>query len=180
VTVVTTRAQRALEDLDIPEGFSAELVNGEIILSPSGKPLHWFIQLGLLQQFMPLGWTVATDQTITHPQHGDEPRPDFIALPGVEVDPEGSFPGDQVAMVAEVLSRSNKGTDLVDKVGVYARFGIPLYLIIDPFKGECLLHLHPQGENYTEIRCTDFGRPVELPDPVNLRLDTSSFRTYRT
>jgi Uma2 family endonuclease len=31
---------------------------------------------------------------------------------------------------------------------IYARFGIPLYLIIDPLKGECLLYLHPRGENY--------------------------------
>ncbi len=180
MTVMTTRAQRALEDLDVPEGYTAELINGEIILSPSGKPLHWFIQLNLIKQFMPFGWDVATDQTITHPEHGDEPRPDFIALPeDVEVDLDGSFPGERVQIVVEVLSKSNKGTDLVDKVGVYARFGIPLYLIVDPFAGTCLLHVNPRGEGYAERYTTAFGEPVELPKPISLTLDTSGFRTYQ-
>jgi Uma2 family endonuclease len=179
VTVMTTRAQRALEDLEVPEGFRAELINGEIILSPSSKPLHWRIQRSLIHQFAPLGWEAATDQTIVHPDHGDQPQPDFIALSELEIDPEDFYPADQVLFVAEVLSKSNKGTDLVDKVEVYARFGIPMYLIIDPFKGECLLHTGPHGETYGARRITVFGEAIELPQPIGMTLDTGGFRTYK-
>lgn len=178
--VVDGRAHSALDALDVPEGYRAELINGEIILSPPGKPLHWMIQLELIRQFTPhRQWEVTADQTVTHPNYSDEPRPDFSALPAdCEVDPEGSFPGDQLALVAEVLSRHNKGTDLVDKVEVYARFGIGLYLIIDPFKGWCTLHREPRHEGYAVPSATEFGEPVELPEPFGFGIDTTRFGRY--
>jgi len=77
------------------------------------------------------------------------------------------------------LSKSNKGTDVVDKVEVYARFGIPMYLIVDPFKGECLLYTRPYGETYETRRTTVFGEAIELPEPIGMILDTGSFRTYK-
>jgi len=163
----------------VPEGFRAELINGEIILSPSSKSLHWFIQLSLFDQFRPLGWTVAADQTIVHPEYGDEPRPDFLLLGDVEIDPDEHLPGDHVKFVVEVLSKSNKGTDLLDKVEIYAKFGIPQYLIIDPFKGECLLYLHPRHGAYSEKRVTHFGEPVDLPEPIGFTLSTTGFGTYK-
>lgn len=174
------RAQRAFESLDVPEGYRAELINGEIILSPSGKPLHWDIQLELIMQFAAHSqWRVAAEQTVTHPMYGDEPRPDFFVLPSTtEVDPEGSFPGDEIRFVAEVLSKSNKGTDLVDKVEVYARFGIGLYLIIDPFKGWCTLHSEPREEGYAASSGSSFGDPVVLPEPFGFSLDTRKFGRY--
>lgn len=176
---MTTRAQRALESLDVPEGFRAELINGEIILSPSGKPLHWDIQLNLIGQFRPLGWYVAADQTLLHPEYEDEPRPDLIAVSGsVEIDLEDAYYAEQVSLAVEVLSKWNRGTDLVDKVEVYARFGIPLYLIIDPFKGACILYRSPQGRGYAEKGITEFGEPIDLPEPMELRLATTEFRTY--
>jgi Uma2 family endonuclease len=176
---MTTRAQQALEDLDVPEGYRAELINEEIVLSPSSKPLHWNIQRSLIEQFQPHGGNWATDQTIVHPVHGDMPQPDFLAMPAIEIDPEEFLPGDQVQIVVEVLSRSNKGNDLVDKVGVYARFGIPIYLIIDPFEGQCVLYLHPDGGIYAEKRISSFGLPIELPEPVGFTLETSTFGMYK-
>ncbi|MFD5318090.1 Uma2 family endonuclease [Streptomyces sp. NPDC127098] len=154
-----------------------ELINGQIISSPSRKPLHWDIQLDLIMQFSAHGqWRVAAEQTVTHPSHGDEPRPDFFALPTTaKVDPEGSFPGDEIRFVAEVLSRNNKGSDLVDKVEVYARFGIDLYLIIDPFKGWCTLHSDPREEGYATSTESPFGDRVALPEPVGFSLDTRRF-----
>jgi Uma2 family endonuclease len=124
-------------------------------------------------------WRVAAEQTVTHPMHGDEPRPDFMALPAsAEVDPEGTFPGEKIGFVAEVLSKNNKGTDLVDKVEVYARFDIGLYLIIDPFKGWCTLHREPRGEGYAVASATEFGQPVELPEPFGFAIDTTRFGRY--
>jgi Uma2 family endonuclease len=168
---------------DLPEDYRAERINGVISLFPrSAPPLHWDIQLDLITQLsVHREWSVAAGQTVAHPFCGDEPRPDFIALPAsAEVDPEGSFPGDKVRFVAEVLSKSNKGTDLVDKVELYARFGIGLYLIIDPFKGWCTLHREPHEEGYAASSSTAFGEPVELPEPFGFAIDTSRFGRYST
>lgn len=180
MTIMATHPRRALEDLEVPEGFRPELINGELILSPSPKPLHWWIQLSLYDQFRPLGWTITLGQTVVHPEHDDqEPRPDLALLPAeAEIDPEGVFPAEEIQLAVEVLSRWNRGTDLVDKVEVYAGFDIPLYLIIDPFKGECLLHQHPSGAAYATKQVFKFGDPVPLPDPVGVTLDTSSFKRY--
>jgi Uma2 family endonuclease len=174
-----TGAQPALEDLDVPDGCPAELINEKMVLSPPSKLRHWNIQRSLVEQFLPHGGNWATDQTIVHPVHGDMPQPDFLAMPAIEIDPEEFLPGDQVQIAVEVLSKSTKGNDLVDKVGVYARFGIPIYLIIDPFKGQCVLCLHPEGEGYAEKRISSFGLPICLPEPVGFTLQTSSFGTYK-
>lgn len=87
---------------------------------------------------------------------------------------EDAFYADQVSLAIEVLSKWNKGTDLVDKVEVYARFGIPLYLIIDPFNGQCILHKGPNGQGYADTLITKFGDPVVLPKPMDLTLATST------
>jgi Uma2 family endonuclease len=77
------------------------------------------------------------------------------------------------------MSGKRKGTDLVDKIEVYARFGIPMYLIVDPFKGECLLHTGPHGEAYETRRVTVFEEVIELPEPIGMVLETGGFRTYK-
>ena len=178
MTVMATPSHRTLDEIEVPEGFRAELINGEIILSPSSKSLHWLIQLSLFQQFIPLGWTVVAEQTIVHPKHSDEPRPDFLVLSDDEIDPEAHIPGDKGLLVVEVLS-ANRGLDLVDKVGIYAAFGILNYLIIDPFNGECTLYREPHGREYFSKSVTPFGEPVELPAPLSVAVDTSGFRTYK-
>jgi Uma2 family endonuclease len=180
MTVVDERAHRILDHMEVPEGYNVELINGEIILSPSGKPLHWEIQLELIQQFgIHREWRIGAEQTVIHPNFADEPRPDFFAMPAsVPVEPDGVFPADRIEFIVEVLSRNNRGTDLVDKVEVYARFGIGLYLIIDPFKGQCVSHRSPKAEGYAESSMTDFGGPVELPEPFGFAIDTSRFGRY--
>lgn len=173
--------QRAFEGLIVPEGFRAELIDGEIVLSPSGSRLHWRLMRAMAKQFTPLEhWECVTEQTIRHPRFLDLPEPDLIVLPySDEPDEDGDYhPADQVVFAAEVLSKNNAHNDEVKKAGLYARFGVPLYLIVDPFKGRCVLHLFPQGEVYTDQRLTAFGEPIELPSPLGFSLDTTVFRTY--
>ncbi|WP_035798156.1 Uma2 family endonuclease [Kitasatospora mediocidica] len=182
MSVMDERAHRFLDSIEIPEGYRVELLNGEIILSPSGKPLHWKIQLSLIQQFsLHSQWQIAAEQTVRHPGYSDEPQPDFFAMPAeASVDLEGTYRADHVSLVAEVLSRSTKATDLMTKVEVYARFGIPLYLIVDPFKRRCTLHSVPASEGYTDTVHVDFGHPIPLPEPFGFAIDTSAFPAYRS
>ncbi len=182
MSVIDERAHRFLDSVEIPEGYKVELLNGEIILTPSGKPLHWEIQSQLLRQIWSRGgWEAAAQQTVRHPGFGDEPKPDvFVLASTVKVDPEGVYPAEHIELVVEVLSKSTKGTDLVSKVEIYGRFGIPLYLIIDPFKRVCTLHILPEPTGYEDSVGFEFGKPVPLPKPFGFALDTSTFPAYRS
>ncbi|MGF1431097.1 Uma2 family endonuclease [Kitasatospora sp. LaBMicrA B282] len=176
------RARRILDRLELPEGFQSELINGAVIVSPPGKPLRWMIQSELLHQFLQQpSWHVAAGQTICHPDFSDEPQPDFFALPvDAPLDLEGRYPAEHLTLVTEVLSRSTKGIDLVDKVQLYARFGIPFYLIVDPFQKKCTLHCFVENGRYTDAVSFDFGRTIPLPEPFHFSLDSSGFPAYRS
>jgi len=114
------------------------------------------------------------------------PEPGLALLPYTDdpTDDETYHPADQVVFVTEIISRNNPHDDEVRKTDVYARFGIPLCLTADPFKGRCVLRLAPRSEDgamgptYTEHRVFPFEEPIELPDPLNVTLDTGGFRTY--
>lgn len=180
MSVIDERAHRFLDSVEIPEGYRVELLNGEIILTPSGKPLHWQIQSMLLKQFWARdGWDAIAEQTIRHPRFSDEPQPDVAVLAEtIKVDPEGTYSAENIDLVVEVLSRSTKATDLVTKVDVYGRFGIPLYLIIDPFKQMSTLHCFPEPQGYGDAVSLDFGRRVHLPEPFGFGIDTGAFPAY--
>jgi len=191
VTIMASRdlpdVQQAFQELIVPEGFRAELIDGEIILSPAGRRLHWRLISRITAQLALLtGWECITEQTIQHPRFTDLPEPDLAVLPYTdEPDDDSAYhPADEVVFVVEVISRNNPHNDEVRKTDVYARFGIPFSLTVDPFKGRCVLRLAPQGADetmgptYTEHRVFPFGEPIELPPPLNLTLDTSAFRTY--
>jgi len=185
VTIMASRdlpdVQRAFAELIVPEGFRAELIDGEIVLSPSGRRLHWRLMRAITHQIAPqTEWECVTEQTIKHPGFLDLPEPDLIVLPYSDEPAEDDeyHPADQVVFAVEVLSRSNSHNDEVRKADLYARFGIPLYLIVDPFKGRCVLRLSPRGAIYTEQRITTFGEPIDLPAPLGITLDTAAFRTY--
>ncbi|MEO3787640.1 Uma2 family endonuclease [Actinocorallia sp. B10E7] len=179
-------AQQAFGELIVPEGFRAELIDGEIILSPSGRRLHWRLISRIAAQLTSLtDWECITEQTIQHPRFTDLPEPDLAVLPYTDEPSDDTYhPADEVVFVVEVVSRRDPHNDGVRKTDVYARFGIPLHLTVDPFKGRCVLRLVPQsgdervGPTYTEHRVFPFGEPIDLPPPLNITLDTSTFRTY--
>ncbi|MCD0448996.1 Uma2 family endonuclease [Actinocorallia sp. API 0066] len=177
----TSDLVRFFEELDVPEGLQAELIDGEIIVAPSGTPLHWLLIWALIKQFDGDDrWQCVAEQTLAHPRHQDRPEPDFLLYPAPI--PRSAYQAplsaEQVPFVAEILSRRNADNDVIKKPRLYARFGIPLYLVVDPFTGKCTLHLSPGGSGYREQRTTAFGDPIDLPDPVALTLDTTAFDTY--
>ncbi|ROO84382.1 Uma2 family endonuclease [Actinocorallia herbida] len=174
--------RETIDELDVPEGYKAELINGEIILSPSPPRLHYLLIRAIEAQLRAHndGWQCPTEQTIEHPRFADLPQPDLTLLPFSD-DPAQDdtwWPADRALLVVEVLSRSNSANDTFAKPQLYARFGIPLYLIVDPFGGQCTLYTKPVSGLYEDKSAIPFGAPVPLPDPVGCTLDTSSFRTF--
>ena len=44
----------------------------------------------------------------------------------------------------------------------YARFGVPIYLIIDPFLGQCTLLTRPKGDSYASRDEYTYGETITL------------------
>lgn len=170
--------------LDTPEGFRAELIDGEIVVTPpplgdhedciaeislqivrdAPRRFHWSGQKGLIVP-------------------GDDGRrenrviPDMVIAPAelrlfrgtaqwMRVDPDG------IAMVVEVTS-SRPGPDREGKRLGYARAGIPFYLLVDRDEEAVTLFSGTDGKDYRHTDQVLFGKTLPLPEPFEIELDTS-------
>ncbi|RZU25185.1 Uma2 family endonuclease [Streptomyces sp. BK239] len=170
--------------LDTPEGFRAELVEGEIVVTPPPDGDHEdYIGLIVSQ--------VIKRSTIDMQFSGNKGLKLGKAdgCPQDHVIPDGTFapqalrlyrgadpwmPSQGVAMVLEVTSTRPRA-DREVKRRCYARAGIPLFLLVDRETSEVTLLSDPKQDDYRQ-RCTlPFGKPLALPEPFAFDLDTSDF-----
>lgn len=121
------------------EGYKAELVNGEVKMSPAGLRHE---QIGanlitLLRTFLkqnPLGRVYGSSAGYTLPS-GDVRSPDvsFVLtarLPGGKSPVDyADFPPD---LAVEILSPHDRVRDLNDKLAEYFDFGVKLVWVVDP------------------------------------------------
>ncbi|OIJ97093.1 Uma2 family endonuclease [Streptomyces colonosanans] len=182
-----TAAEGLLETflgLDTPEGFRAELIEGEIVVTPPPDGDHEdYIGLIVSQVIR----RARTDMQFSGNkglklQSGG-------ACPRDHVIPDGTFaprelrlyrgadswmPCDGVAMVLEVTSTKPR-TDREAKRRCYARGGIPLYLLIDREASSITLFSDPEDDDYRQHCTLPFGKPLALPEPFAFELDTADF-----
>jgi Uma2 family endonuclease len=123
------------------DGYKYELVDGEIIASPTGM-YHSEVSVRvayLLQRFLedaPIGKVYTSDVGIRLPG-GNVRSPDacFVRL---EKLPGGRSPktyGELIPdLVVEVLSPSDRARQVADKIGEYLQWGVPLVWLVDPEK----------------------------------------------
>jgi len=145
------------------EGRGYELIDGELVEKHGGLR-HGRAQIRLGQRLEPYdrasgggerpgGWTFAAEQLVRFAS-GRTLRPDVTGWRRERL-PE--LPADEDAVVlvrpdwiAEIVSRSNAGNDLVKKRRIYYQHGVPHYWIIDP-RDEILTVLRWTPEGYTEV-----------------------------
>ncbi|MFB7473742.1 Uma2 family endonuclease [Kitasatospora sp. NPDC056184] len=170
--------------LHSPEGFRAELIEGEIIVAPPPDGDHEDHINHLIKQVVRRS---ATDMSVSGGKGlrlvsgGLCPRnhviPDATFAPEVlrlfRGAPSWMEP-DGVALVAEVTS-SKPDQDRIAKRHCYARAAIPLYLLIDREKSQVSLFSQPKRDEYTEVHIAAFGESLALPAPFDFELDTKPF-----
>ena len=79
----------------------------------------------------------------------------------------------------EVVSKGNPATDIQVKPGEYARWGIPIYLLIDPRQGTMVLYSDPVEGAYQGRHWMRFGDTVMLPEPLKgLEIETADLPCY--
>ncbi|GAA0694792.1 Uma2 family endonuclease [Streptomyces thermocarboxydus] len=170
--------------LDTPEGFRAELIEGEIVVTPPPDGDH--------EDYIGLIVTQVIRQSRTDMQFSGNKGLKLKssgACPKNHVIPDGTFaptelrlyrgadswmPCDGVAMVVEVTSTTPQA-DRETKRRCYARGGIPLYLLVDRETSSITLFGDPEGDEYREHRTRPLGKPLTLPEPFAFDLDTADF-----
>ncbi|MFI0447986.1 Uma2 family endonuclease [Actinomadura sp. 6N118] len=173
--------------LDTPEGYRAEFIEGEIVVSPPPIGDHEMI-------FSRITWQVMRESRMDMDVSGNKGLelargsrctknhliPDAVFAPkdlDLFAGAESWMPSDGVAMVVEVTSGKPE-KDRGVKRHCYAKAGIPLYLLVDRADRVVALFSEPDrdAEDYREdIRLT-FGKAIDLPEPFGFTLETNEFQ----
>lgn len=106
--------------------------------------------------------------------------PDLVVLPAkAEEDDRWLNAPDVVDLVLEVTSPGNAATDVRVKPRVYARMGVPIYLLIDPRHGSAICHSDPRDGEYQGVHQYAYGAAIALPDPLGgVRIETDALPRY--
>ncbi|WP_079027342.1 Uma2 family endonuclease [Streptomyces rimosus] len=167
-----------LERMPVPEGYKAEIVEGNIFMSPQ-RANHWHIILDLVMQLNARypKERIMSDVRFDFPGELNGFASDVIALrEGAETDDEERRRYQDIEFVAEVISRRTAHNGYGPKKDTYALAGVPVYLIVDPYLGQCHLYTAPEDGTYRVGPAIKFGDPVDLTDTVvGLTLETADF-----
>lgn len=132
------------ELLALPTDVRAEVLGGEIVVSPGPPPRHSKVQ-GSARRFLggpfddddgrggPGGWWIFVEVDVALTPH-DIVRPDLVGWRRERLPRPGPVRPIQVVpdWVCEVLSPSTAARDRVMKRRLYAQAGVPHYWLIDP------------------------------------------------
>lgn len=157
-------------------GYKTEIVEGNIVMSPV-RPFHGRTIRRLENAFedqLPEEWTTVTDVAFAFTE-GDELCPDVAVIPTTEYERNlSAYPADLIEVAVEVVSPSSVRNDYGYKDLLYARTGIPIYLIFDPSKSQCVTLWRPGPEGYLGRDTLPYGKTVTIDTPVGpLVVDTS-------
>jgi Uma2 family endonuclease len=169
---------------DTPEGYRAELIDGEIVVSPPPDRNHGHTIWRILQQISrtsSVEMDYAPEVGLIVPSCGIPGEGRFVpdaafapaALNVFQSGPSWT-PPDGIELVLEVTS-SRPDLDRNEKRYAYADARIPLYLLVDRTLRIVTLFGEPESGGYSAISAAPFGRKLYLPEPFDFELDTAPF-----
>lgn len=158
------------------DGKRREIIGGDLLVNPAPRrdhqelvgSLHW-----ILQRFL---HSTEWGRVYTHPVDvylgpNDVVQPDLIAIRHSRLDiyrPEGVV-AEAPDLVVEILSPSTRRIDLVRKMALYARSGVPEYWVVDPEQRTLTVNVLT-GENYVSVKPASDGTIASRTVP-ELRVD---------
>ena len=160
-----------LDSMELPPGYKAELIEGDIVMSPPPDEEHEETFAEINHQFNARGWRVSGNYGLA------TPRGRF--LPDLTVAPREFFARrtgenwrspERAALVVEITS-TNPGKDRDAKRRGYAAAGIPLYLLVDRGRQETVLFTDPQHGDYRRALPHPSGQAIPLPAPFSFPLE---------
>jgi Uma2 family endonuclease len=168
--------------LNTSEGYRAELIDGEIVVTPPPNGNHEHCTSRIIAQVFSSNaalMDVAGHKGLIVPAAVGQSHliPDLtFALRELNLfrgAPSWMSPGG-VAMVVEVTS-SSPDHDRNGKRHGCAAAKIPLYLLVDRQQGHATLFSDPVRNDYTTQTQVPFGGSIKLPPPFSFTLETEDF-----
>lgn len=159
----------------LPEGLRAELIDGEIVLVSPPDGTHENVVAKIARQI----FSNCADIEVWTTKGLQTPRgrfiPDMVAGPSDFVIGMPSWVvADGFYLVVEVTSSRPEDDREAKRLG-YAEAEIPLYLLVDRDRGECVLRAEPENGDYRSSYRVPIGEAVPLPQPFGFALLTDGF-----
>jgi Uma2 family endonuclease len=172
--------ERLWYELEPPEGVRVELIDGELVVSPTGSVSHSGAVSALIFQLVDLArkhdWVMHTFLTAHIPMTKERLIPDLMIAPkGSPPFSEWELLAPGVLLAAEVVSPSSRRRDRDVKPRAYAQGEIPLYLLVDRFAKPPTVTLfsQPGADGYGKRQVAAAGEALRLPKPFGIALDTA-------
>ncbi|MFF4155684.1 Uma2 family endonuclease [Streptomyces sp. NPDC001678] len=165
------------------EGVRLEFINGKLGVKPvpdgdHGRIIQWLLRICI--QARPELFLHEQGLKLPAYRKGNA-RPDGTLAPSDAFVGQGEWASvEGVLMVVEVTSYDSDTDrrDRSEKPRAYAEAGIPVYLLIDRDTCEVVVYSDPDGVRYEQVRIVPFGKPLALPDPVGIELDTEPLKDW--
>jgi len=164
-----------------------ELIEGEIVVTPSPTPFHQLVVSRLVAVLVGaitdsgLGVALPAPLDVFFERHSIL-QPDLVVLVGdrAEMFERGTIDGPP-SLVMEVLSPSTQGRDRGIKRNLYARHGVPEYWIVDVELKSVTIFSDPTNDRYESALTTqDVATSITIPSlAVDLGLLFATPRRFR-
>ena len=175
------RNDLTVDDLvGLPEDLRYELINGRLVLTPTGLPIHQILEVRIanaIEENCPDEFVVNVEQALLR-SPSSELRPDVMLIREGGARRSPVLPSD-VPLVVEIISESSRFSDRREKLKWYADLKIPAYWIVDPLAERItitVLRLEADGQ-YHQCRQTD--ELVTLDEPWVVTLDLPAWTRKR-
>ncbi|MGK5530279.1 Uma2 family endonuclease [Streptomyces sp. URMC 129] len=172
-----------VDRMQIPEGFTTEIVEGAIRMTPR-RDDHWESIAGVYDQVRTLfeRSRLRSDVRIDFPGYRNGFAPDLVLLAeDAKKNARGRWQYQDVEFVLEVISRETADNDYGKKKQAYARAGVGVCLIADPCTATCHLFTRPGDEGYGTTARFPYGEAIDLkPWGIDLALRTDEFPRHES
>ncbi|MEU9458304.1 Uma2 family endonuclease [Streptomyces sp. NPDC048312] len=173
---------RIWEETDAPEGCKVEIIEGIVTVSPPPSKDH-NTTAALVQRrlysVIPEDWGIYQTLGVSVPGRAGLYLPDLVVVPrAMATGPGNRVPAEEARLVVEITSQANADHDRIGKVHGYAKAGVELFLLLDPWhsgRPTATLHGEPDGGTYRVLDTVEYGEKLTLPEPFGLVLDTGVF-----
>ncbi|MEQ8820826.1 MAG: Uma2 family endonuclease [Sumerlaeia bacterium] len=166
-----TRAEYAqMADLGLFDGQRVELFEGDILAMTPAGPGHSSANSRLLQVFFRLlleNQHLRVQEPLAPRDSESAPEPDLAVVAGAPGDYRDRHP--EAALLVVEVSKATLAFDRVEKAQLYARMGIPEYLILNLIDNQLEYHAQPLpdsatpgGWRYGTYRVLRVGETVRL------------------
>ncbi|MFJ9522672.1 Uma2 family endonuclease [Kitasatospora sp. NPDC101801] len=165
----------AVMHTEFPAGYVVFFgIDGKVIMTPQSFE-HSSTIKSMQIDSLSLGRHAKTASDVYIDFPADEnSAPDFAILREDAQRQGKRYSFEDVQLIAEVVSASSARKDYDDCTAKYGRYGIPVYVVVDPYAAEVVVHTQPTGSGYIAAHTHKYGSgklPIELADGRTYTLD---------